>query len=133
MAISLSDRILVVDDVADNLFLLQAILEIEGYDVEIADKGSVALAKIEASPPDLVLLDLMMPEMNGYEVTHRIRQNAKVPPIPIVLVTACEEASVTKGLELGANDFIRKPINFDDLTATVKAFLGLKHNLVSIR
>lgn len=117
-------RILVVDDLADNLFLFKTALEAEGYDVDTALNGRLALAKIEASPPDLVLLDVMMPGMNGYEVTQRIRQNDKLPFIPIVLVTACEETIALEGLNMGANDFVRKPINFDQLLARIKAFCG---------
>lgn len=122
---SYSNRILVVDDLADNLLLLQTILEAEGYEVETADSGSLALAKIEATPPALLLLDVMMPDMDGYEVTRRIRQNKKLPFIPILLVTAYDSANAAAGLDLGANDFIRKPINFDELLARVRAFLRL--------
>jgi len=116
-------RILVVDDLADNLFLLQTVLETEGYEVDTADSGSSALAKIGAVPPDLLLLDIMMPDMNGFEVTRWIRQNDRLPFIPILLVTAHEEATAAQGLDVGANDFIRKPIDADELLARVRAFL----------
>jgi DNA-binding response OmpR family regulator len=119
-------RILVVDDIEDNLSLLQAILMEEGYEVDITKDGKSALAKIEASPPDLLLLDAMMPKMNGYEVTRRIRQNKNLPFIPILMITAYEDANVPEGLDLGANDFIRKPIDFDELMSRVKATLRLK-------
>ena len=119
-------RILVVDDIEDNLSLLQAILMEEGYEVDITKDGKSALAKIEASPPDLLLLDAMMPQMNGYEVTRRIRQNKSLPFIPILMITAYEDANVPEGLDLGANDFIRKPIDFDELMSRVKATLRLK-------
>ncbi|HEY9781807.1 MAG TPA: response regulator [Leptolyngbyaceae cyanobacterium] len=119
-------RILVVDDIEDNLSLLQAILMEEGYEVDITKDGKSALAKIEASPPDLLLLDAMMPQMNGYEVTRRIRQNKNLPFIPIIMITAYEDANVPEGLDLGANDFIRKPIDFDELMSRVKATLRLK-------
>jgi DNA-binding response OmpR family regulator len=119
-------RILVVDDIEDNLSLLQAILMEEGYEVDITKDGKSALAKIEASPPDLLLLDAMMPQMNGYEVTRRIRQNKNLPFIPILMITAYEDANVPEGLDLGANDFIRKPIDFDELMSRVKANLRLK-------
>ncbi len=119
-------RILVVDDIEDNLSLLQAILMEEGYEVDITKDGKSALAKIEASPPDLLLLDAMMPQMNGYEVTRRIRQNKNLPFIPILMITAYEDANVPEGLDLGANDFIRKPIDFDELMSRVKATLRLK-------
>lgn len=119
-------RILIVDDIEDNLSLLEAILMEEGYEVDITKDGKSALAKIEASPPDLLLLDAMMPQMNGYEVTRRIRQNKNLPFIPILMITAYEDANVPEGLDLGANDFIRKPIDFDELMSRVKANLRLK-------
>jgi DNA-binding response OmpR family regulator len=119
-------RILVVDDIEDNVSLLQVILTEEGYEVDTATDGKSALAKVEASPPDLVLLDAMMPKMDGYEVTRRIRQNKKLPFIPILLITAHINADASQGLDLGANDFIRKPIDYDELMARVKASLRLK-------
>jgi CheY-like chemotaxis protein len=124
-------RILIVDDVEDNLFLLEAILTEEGYEVDSAKNGKEALAKIEASPPDLVLLDAMMPGMDGYEVTRRIRQNKKLPFLPVLLITAYENANIPQGLDLGANDFIRKPIDYEELMARIKAFLRLKQSMSS--
>ncbi len=123
------DRILVVDDTPDNCLLIQAILQDEGYDVELSESGKDALAKIEQSPPDLVLLDVMMPGMDGYEVTRRIRQNAELPFMPILLTTAYDQPSVAQGLDLGADDFIRKPVHFDELLARVRALLRLKHSV----
>ncbi len=123
MCSSQNFRILVVDDLNDNLFLLQTVLEAEGYEVETANSGHSALEKIENSPPDLILMDVMMPGMNGYETTRKIRQNASLPFIPIVLVTAYEDVNDIQGLALGANDFIRKPIQFDTLLSRVEAFL----------
>jgi CheY-like chemotaxis protein len=124
-------RLLIVDDVEDNLFLLEAILTEEGYEVDSAKNGKEALAKIEASPPDLVLLDAMMPGMDGYEVTRRIRQNKKIPFLPVLLITAYENANIPQGLDLGANDFIRKPIDYEELMARIKAFLRLKQSMGS--
>jgi len=124
-------RLLIVDDVEDNLFLLEAILTEEGYEVDSAKNGKEALAKIEASPPDLVLLDAMMPGMDGYEVTRRIRQNKKIPFLPVLLITAYDNANIPQGLDLGANDFIRKPIDYEELMARIKAFLRLKQSLNS--
>jgi CheY-like chemotaxis protein len=121
-------RILVVDDISDNVFLLQTVLEAEGYEVETADSGSSALAKVEACPPDLILLDVMMPDMSGYEVVRQIRQNQQIPFMPILLVTAHQYASDIQGLALGANDFIRKPIEFDNLLARIQAFLHFRQN-----
>lgn len=117
------DRILVVDDIADNTFLLQTILESEGYQVEIASSGMAALELIEAAPPDLVLLDVMMPEMNGFEVTQRIRQNAALPFIPILLITGYTEPSAADGFDVGADGFIRKPIDFDELLGRIRKIL----------
>ena len=123
------DRILVVDDTPDNLFLTQAILEEEGYHIETFENGGDALAEIEADPPDLILLDVMMPGIDGFEVTRRIRQNATLPFIPILLITAHDQPSVAQGLDTGADDFIRKPVNFDELLARVRSLLKLKHSV----
>jgi two-component system sensor histidine kinase/response regulator len=123
------DRILVVDDTLDNCLLIQAILQDEGYQVELADSGKEALRIIEQSPPDLILLDVMMPEMDGYEVTRRIRANSALPFIPILLTTAYDQPSVAQGLDTGADDFIRKPVHFDELLARVRALLRLKHSV----
>ncbi|MBO0350998.1 hybrid sensor histidine kinase/response regulator [Phormidium pseudopriestleyi FRX01] len=123
-----TDRILVVDDSPDNVLLVKTILEEEGYDITQADSGYVALAQIDESPPDLVLLDIMMPGMDGYEVTRRIRDNKKLPFIPILLITAHDQPSVVEGLDLGADDFIRKPVELDELLARVRSLLRLKHS-----
>lgn len=123
------DRILVVDDTPDNCLLIQAILQDEGYQVELSDSGKDALEKIDQLPPDLVLLDVMMPGMDGYEVTRRIRDNAALPFMPILLTTAYDQPSVAQGLDLGADDFIRKPVHFDELLARVRALLRLKHSV----
>lgn len=123
------DRILVVDDSPDNVLLVKTILEEEGYEISQADNGYSALAQIEASPPDLVLLDIMMPGMDGYEVTRRIRSNEKLTFIPILLITAHDQPSVVEGLDLGADDFIRKPVELDELLARVRSLLRLKHSV----
>lgn len=102
---------------------MQTLLEAEGYEVELADNGQLAIEKTESTTPDLILLDVMMPGMNGYEVTKRIRQNQNIPYVPILLVTAYDQPKATEGLNSGANDFIRKPIDFDELLARIRAFL----------
>ncbi|BAY46462.1 sensor protein [Scytonema sp. HK-05] len=124
MLFSKPRRILVVDDVADNLLLLQTVLEVEGYEIETALNGCLALAMIEDSPPDLLLLDVMMPDMSGYELTESIRQNDKLPFIPILLITAYDEVNVAEGLIKGANGFIRKPIDFDLLLTKISEILS---------
>lgn len=124
-----ADRILVVDDAPDNVLLVQTILEEEGYEISTADNGFSALKQIDKSVPDLVLLDVMMPGMDGYEVTKRIRQNKELPFIPILLITAHDNASVAQGLDMGADDFIRKPVEMDELLARVRSLLRLKHSV----
>ena len=124
-----SDNILVVDDSPDNVFLIQTILEEEGYTVSTAKDGPSALADIEQSPPHVILLDVMMPGMDGFEVTQRIRQNTKLSFIPILLITAYDQPSVAQGLDMGADDFIRKPVEVDELLARVRSLLRLKHSV----
>jgi signal transduction histidine kinase len=123
------DRLLVVDDVADNLFLIRTILEEEGYEIITTSNGHDALKIIESEPIDLVLLDVMMPVMDGYEVTRRIRAMQDLPFIPILLITAYDRANAVKGLDLGADEFIRKPIEADELLARVRSLLRLKHSI----
>lgn len=124
-----TNRILVVDDVADNSMLLQALLECEGYEVDTADSGHVALKKIKSTPPDLVLLDVMMPGMNGYEVAQQLQQNRQLSDIPILFVTGYDPSAI----ELEAVQhvgIIRKPIELDELVTQVQAALkheALKH------
>jgi signal transduction histidine kinase len=126
---STSPRVLIVDDAADNRFLLQTLLEDEGYTVVSAENGAIALEHVAHHPPDLILLDIMMPGMSGYEVTRRIHSQQDWPFIPILLVTAHEQADVVEGLDAGADDFIRKPFDVDELLARVRALLRLKFSV----
>ena len=121
--------ILAVDDIPDNLLLVQLALEQEGHHVVLAHNGETALKQIEQSPPSLILLDVMMPGMDGYEVTRRIRQNQNIPFIPILLVTAREESSLVQGLDAGADEFVRKPFQIDELQARVRSMLRLKETI----
>ncbi|MBN3891688.1 MULTISPECIES: hybrid sensor histidine kinase/response regulator [unclassified Nostoc] len=123
------DKILVVDDVFDNLLVLEAVLEDEDYEISLVEDSKIALAMVEESPPDIILLDVMMPELDGYEFTRRIRQNQALPFIPILLLTAHYESSVVEGLDAGADDFIRKPFDPDELHARVRSLLRLKHSI----
>lgn len=124
-----SDRILVVDDVPENLLLIDAILQSQGFNIIKASNGVLALEQIRITPPHLILLDVMMPEMDGYELTRIIRQDASLPYIPILLISAYDQASVVRGLDLGADDFIRKPVDIDELMARVRSLLRLKHSI----
>ncbi|ADI63332.1 hybrid sensor histidine kinase/response regulator [Trichormus azollae] len=122
-------RILAVDDTRDNLILVRTLLESEGYKIDLVSDGATALQKVAQSPPDLILLDVMMPGMDGYEVTRRIRNCPDLNYIPILLITAFHESSVVEGLDAGADDFIRKPFDTDELLARVRSLLRLKHSI----
>ena len=113
-------RILIVDDIADNVLLLQTFLEGEGYAVDTADNGWTALRAVETLRPDVVLLDILMPDMSGYSVVKRIRQQENLSETRIVLVTAYSVLSEAEALSMGADAFIRKPVDLDQLLATVK-------------
>lgn len=122
-----STRILVVDDVPDNVDILDARLSSRGYLVATATNGEEALASVAEQPPHLILLDVMMPGMDGREVARRIKEDDSLPFIPIILVTALSEADdVVQGLESGADDYISKPYNFRELEARVRAMLRIK-------
>lgn len=120
-------RILVVDDHPDNIMVLRARLEARGYLVEGAEDGQEALDKIYASPPDLVLLDVMMPKIDGMEVARRVKSDRSLPFIPVIMQTALDSTeSMVQGLNAGADDYIAKPINFRELEARVKSLLRIQ-------
>ena len=120
-------RVLVVDDILSNVKLLEAKLSAEYFEVVTAFSGAEALAKIEDHEPDIVLLDVMMPGMDGFEVCRRIKHNPKTSHIPVVMVTALDQPSdrVT-GLEAGADDFLTKPVDDSALFARVRSLVRLK-------
>jgi signal transduction histidine kinase/DNA-binding response OmpR family regulator len=120
-------RILIVDDHEDNLALLRIVLESQGYQVVSASDGSQALDLVRRDPPDLLLLDVMMPRMSGYEVTQLLRKDESLPYIPIMQITAKQDLSdKVKGLDVGADDFLPKPVQSSELIAKVRALLRLK-------
>ncbi|OGU33047.1 MAG: response regulator [Ignavibacteria bacterium GWA2_35_9] len=119
-------RILVIDDLPENVFLLQDRLESEGYEILTAYDGKTGINKAISELPDLVLLDVMMPEMNGIEVCKILVSNPSTVNIPIILVTAKAGAEDTKeGLEAGAFDYVKKPFNKVELLARVNSALKL--------
>jgi class 3 adenylate cyclase/CheY-like chemotaxis protein len=120
-------KILVVDDTARNVKLLADLLSVKGYSIATAASGREALALLDTAPPDLVLLDVVMPEMSGYEVCRKIRENAATQMLPVVMVTALDPVEErVKGIDAGADDFLTKPINQPELLARVKSLLRIK-------
>ena len=121
-------KILVVDDHEDNDELLRARLEARGYEVFGANDGFEALECAERIVPDLILLDVMMPKMDGMEVVRRLKANKNLPFIPVIMQTALDSTeNKVEGLDAGADDYITKPINFAELEAHVKAMLRIKN------
>lgn len=119
-------RILVIDDLPENVFLLQDRLETEGYEILTAYDGKTGINKAISELPDLILLDVMMPEMNGIEVCKILVSNPSTVNIPVILVTAKAGAEDTKeGLEAGAFDYVKKPFNKVELLARVNSALKL--------
>jgi putative two-component system response regulator len=120
-------KVMVVDDTPMNVKMLSDILSFKGYQVTTASGGYEALAKLESDPPDLVLLDVMMPDLDGYSVCRAIRARAQSAILPVVMVTALDPAQErVKGLEAGADDFLAKPINQPELLARVRSLLRIK-------
>ena len=112
--------VLVVDDEEQNRSLLRDYLEAHGYTITEAENGMSALEKIARNPPDVILLDLMMPKMDGFEVCRRLKANPKTAHIPVLMVTALSEREERlTGIRAGANDFLNKPVDIQDVTLRV--------------
>ncbi len=120
--------VLVVDDNQQNLELLQAYLEDVDCQAVPARDGLEALEIIAKDPPDLILLDVMMPKMSGFEVCKRIKNNPKTSDIPVIMVTALNEfGDIERAIDSGTDDFLSKPVNKLELLTRIKTMLKLKH------
>ena len=120
--------VLVVDDDPPSLELLQAYLEDVDCKTVSAHDGPDALEIIAKEPPDLILLDVMMPKMSGFEVCKRIKKDPKTSDIPVIMVTALNEfGDIERGIDSGTDDFLSKPVNKLELLTRVKTMLKLKH------
>jgi len=121
-------KVLIADDNAANVELLEAYLAGSGCAVEVARSGAEALEKARAKSPDIVLLDIMMPDITGYEVCRCLKADAATRDIPVVMVTALTEvADVEKAVDAGTDDFLSKPVNRLELVTRVKSLLRLRH------
>ena len=118
-------RILLVDDEPSIVKMVGKRLEVEGFDVLIAMDGQDGLAKAQAEHPDLVILDLMLPKLNGYEVCTMLKQDARYQKMPIILFTAkAQEKDEKLGMECGADAYVRKPFRAQELLERIRALLG---------
>ena len=120
-------RILVVDDNRDNVEIIATRLRFRGYQIDEASDGAQAIASVQQNSPDLILLDVMLPDIDGYEISRRLKGDDKLPFIPIILVTARDTTQdKVAGLDAGADDYLTKPINFPELEARVRSMLRIK-------
>ncbi|MCK6556000.1 response regulator [Candidatus Binatia bacterium] len=118
-------RILIVDDNPDSTTIMRGILEPRGYAVRVADRGATAIEMVKADPPDLLLLDVMMPEMSGFEVLQRIKSDSSTGRLPVILVTAkTQDEDLVSGYQYGADYYITKPFTAKQLLYGIDLVLG---------
>lgn len=121
-------KLLIADDNHQNCELLDAYLSEEGYQIEMAFDGQQTLDAVARAQPDLILLDIMMPRMSGYEVCQRLKSDEETRKIPILMVTALAEmGDIEKAVNAGADDFLTKPVNKLELTTRVRSLLQIRH------
>jgi len=121
----MSRKILIVDDNQDNLMIMQKVLESRGFTVQVAQSGPEALAQTERDVPDLILLDVMMPKMNGLEVLERLKASHATSKVPVIMVTAkVQDEDVMRGYQFGADYYITKPCTADQLMYGIGLVLG---------
>ncbi|HEY0625829.1 MAG TPA: response regulator [Allosphingosinicella sp.] len=126
-------RVLVVDDVEDNRVILSRNLARAGFETECVEDGVQAISRVSTDPPDLILLDWMMPGLSGIDVLTAIREHYDANQLPIIMCTARDEgSSIVTALNAGANDYIQKPLNFSIVTARVTAQLERKNALTAL-
>lgn len=125
---SMQQHILLVDDVPVNIEIIGTLLTNHGYFISVAENGLKALELVNNSRPDLILLDIMMPGMDGFEVCQRLKKNPATANIPIIFITALSDSeNVVKGFELGGVDYVTKPFNAEEVIARVNTHLSLRH------
>ena len=120
-----NESILIVDDNPDNLRLLSGILSKKGYKVRPALSGPLALQSVQSSPPDLILLDIKMPDMNGYEVCSRLKTDEKTRDVPVIFISALDEiVDKVKAFDVGGVEYITKPFEAERLEKTVREYIS---------
>ena len=118
-------KVLVVDDEPNIVLSLEFLMQQAGFEVETAEDGATALAKVEAAPPDLILLDISLPGISGFDVLEQLRQKPLYAKLPIIMLTAHgREVEKEKGLALGADDYVTKPFSTQALVEKVQALLA---------
>jgi two-component system, OmpR family, alkaline phosphatase synthesis response regulator PhoP len=123
-----TSKVLIADDNQQNCELLEAYLADEGHKIEIVADGQQTLEAVARSQPDLILLDIMMPKVSGYEVCQRLKADRETRDIPIIMVTALAEmGDIEKAVNAGADDFLTKPVNKLELTTRVRSLLRVRH------
>jgi CheY-like chemotaxis protein len=123
-----SSKVLIADDNQQNCELLDAYLSDEGYEIEMAYDGRQTLDRVAAWQPDLILLDIMMPKLSGYEVCKQLKSDPQTRAIPILMVTALNEKNdIEKAVQAGCDDFLTKPVNQLELKTRVRSLLRVRH------